>query len=106
MASGAMMPRPDARRGVAGRPAFTAGPPRLLYEGRYDTSVTNTPSYDVSLYGRRFLRAQPPESGQAATQIQVVINWGEEVKRRVVRRFEGRRRAGLLHPFFITNPSK
>ena len=40
---------------IATRPAFTAGPPRLLYEGRYDTSVTNTSSYDVSLDGRRFL---------------------------------------------------
>jgi hypothetical protein len=68
---------------VAARPAFTAGPPRLLYEGRYDTSVTFTSSYDVSLDGRRFLRAQPPESGPAATQIQVVINWGEELRQKV-----------------------
>lgn len=42
-----------------------------------------TSSYAVSLDGRRFLRAQPPESGQAATKIQVVFNWSDELKRRV-----------------------
>ena len=68
---------------IAARPTLLPGTPRLLFEGRYETSVTNTSSYDVSLDGQRFLRAQPTESGQAATQIQVVINWQEELKRLV-----------------------
>jgi Tol biopolymer transport system component len=68
---------------IVTRPALAPGSPRLLFEGRYETSVTFTSSYDVSLDGRRFLRAQPTEPVQAATQIQAVINWSEELKQRV-----------------------
>jgi hypothetical protein len=43
-----------------------------------------SPNYDVSPDGQRFLMLKPPESAEAApTQINVVLNWFEELKRRV-----------------------
>ena len=42
------------------------------------------PSYDVSSDGQRLLMLKPAEEKQAApTQINVVLNWFEELKRRV-----------------------
>jgi len=65
---------------VRTRPAF--GSPRLLFEARYPTSTTGVSGYDVFPDGRRFLRPQQLEPEQAATQVNVVINWFEDVKRR------------------------
>lgn len=62
---------------------FVAGSPRLLFEAPHPVSPTGVSGYDVSPDGRRFLRFQPIEPGQAATQINVVINWFEELKQRV-----------------------
>ncbi|HEY6219589.1 MAG TPA: protein kinase, partial [Gemmatimonadaceae bacterium] len=67
---------------IATRPTLNVGPPRVLYEGHFDTSATNASTYDVAENGR-FLRAQPPESGRNPTQVGVVINWFEELKARV-----------------------
>jgi hypothetical protein len=42
------------------------------------------PNYDVSPDGQRFLMLKPIEQEQSApTQINVVLNWFEELKRRV-----------------------
>jgi len=62
---------------------FTAGKPRVLFEGRYEPSPGTAPNYDVSPDGQRFLMLKPSEPAQAATQINVVLNWFEELKRRV-----------------------
>ncbi len=67
----------DVRTG----PAF--GSPRVLFEARYPVSTTGVSGYDVFPDGRRFLRPQQLEPEQAATQVNVVINWFEDVKRRV-----------------------
>lgn len=66
---------------VKTEPGFSAGVPKLLYAGRYIGSLSG--AHDVSPDGRRFLRIQPTESAQAGAQINVVINWFEELKRRV-----------------------
>jgi len=62
-------------------PTFKAGTPRLLFEGAYAESpagaVTN---YDVDSEGR-FLMIKKEE--QTADQINVVLNWFEELKRLV-----------------------
>jgi Tol biopolymer transport system component len=58
-------------------PAFTAGRPRMLFEGQY---VGN---YDVSQDSQRFLMVQAVEPSQPATQINLVLNWFEELKRLV-----------------------
>jgi eukaryotic-like serine/threonine-protein kinase len=68
---------------VATQPSFTAGKPRVLFEGRYNPAQGTTPNYDVSPDGQRFLMIKPSEAEQAPTQINVVLNWFEELKRRV-----------------------
>ena len=69
---------------IAAQPGFTVGKPRMLFEGPYQTAWTDLPNYDVSPDGQRFLMLKPIESADAApTQINVVLNWFEELKRRV-----------------------
>ena len=60
---------------------FSVGSPRLLFQGRYAHSTTSSAGYDVSPDGRRFLRVQPIEPDPPNNQINVVINWFEELKR-------------------------
>ena len=61
---------------------FDAGTPHLLFEKRNPVAGP-TPGYAISPDGQRFLMIQPIESEQAATQINLVLNWFEELKRRV-----------------------
>jgi serine/threonine-protein kinase len=70
--------------GIATEPGFAAGKPRVLFEGPYLPTPLTEPNYDVSPDGKRFLMVKPSEQEQAApTQINVVLNWFEELKRRV-----------------------
>jgi serine/threonine-protein kinase len=60
---------------------FAAGSPRLLFEGSYQRgSGAGVAQYDISPDGERFLMIQPH---QAASQINLVLNWFEELKRLV-----------------------
>ncbi len=64
-----------------GGASFRARTPRVLFEGRYSALGG---SYDVSADGKRFLMlksAAEPESGPA--QVHVVLEWFEEIRRRV-----------------------
>jgi Tol biopolymer transport system component len=69
---------------VASQTSFSAGKPRILFEGRFLPTPATSPNYDVSPDGQRFLmiKAAEPEE-QSATQINIVLNWFEELKRRV-----------------------
>jgi hypothetical protein len=68
---------------------FAAGKPRMLFEGPYLPrtnlpSLAAMPNYDVSPDGQRFLMVKASESAKAApTQINVVLNWFEELKQKV-----------------------
>ena len=66
---------------VETKPTFRAGRARTLFEGRYISQAVNF--YDVTSDGTRFLmiKEDPAESGPA--EVKVVLNWFEEVKRRV-----------------------
>jgi eukaryotic-like serine/threonine-protein kinase len=69
---------------IAAQPSFIAGKTRVLFEGRYEPTPGTTPNYDVSPDGQRFLMLKSGEAGEAApTQVNVVLNWFEELKRRV-----------------------
>jgi len=69
---------------IATQPGFAAGTPRMLFEGRYDPPPFPIANYDVSADGQRFLMLKPTEQAQAApTQINVVLNWFEELKQKV-----------------------
>jgi Tol biopolymer transport system component len=62
-------------------PEFSARPPRVLFEGPY-INVGGL-SYDVSLDGKRFLVIKPNDLTETTTEVSVVLNWFEELKRRV-----------------------
>ena len=69
---------------ISTQPGFTAAKPRMLFEGRYELASVPVNNYDVSSDGQRFLMVKSSESaGTAPTQINVVLNWFEELKRRV-----------------------
>jgi serine/threonine-protein kinase len=58
---------------------FVGAKPMLLFKGRY-SSDTIRANYDVSPDGRRFLMVKASEQESALTQINVVLNWFEELK--------------------------
>ena len=67
---------------VETNPTFSAGRPRVLFEGNYYTSdrASGYRYYDISPDGQRFLLIKE-ESNQG--QINVVLNWFEELQRLV-----------------------
>ena len=68
--------------GVETDPPFAAGVPRVLFEGRYEIGVGGGQMYDVSPDGQRFLMIRHLQE-QELTEIRVVLNWAEELKRLV-----------------------
>jgi Tol biopolymer transport system component len=69
---------------VATQPGFSAGKPRMLFEGKYEPAPATFPNYDVSADGQRFLMLKLVEQAEEApTQINVVLNWFEELKQKV-----------------------
>jgi hypothetical protein len=65
------------------RPTFTAGAPRVLFQGYYGASA-GIRSYDVTSDGRRFLMVQQKERAPvSAADLILVQNWIEELKARV-----------------------
>jgi Tol biopolymer transport system component len=69
---------------ISTQSGFTAGKPHTLFEGPYEPAPLTAPNYDVSPDGQRFLMLKPAEQAQAApTQINVVLNWFEELKQKV-----------------------
>jgi eukaryotic-like serine/threonine-protein kinase len=69
---------------IAAQPGFTAGKPLMLFERQYVPTPVTFPNYDVSPDGQRFLMLKLSEQAEAApTQINVVLNWFEELKQKV-----------------------
>ncbi len=70
------------------QPTFSAGKPRQLFEGPYASNAARgswTNDYSIAPDGQRFLMLKPKEQQQqtALTQINVVLNWFEELKPKV-----------------------
>jgi serine/threonine-protein kinase len=66
---------------VTTTPRFLVGRPQLLFEGP-DLTLADS-GYDASPDGRRFIVVKPVEAQAAApSQIQIVLHWAEELKRR------------------------
>jgi serine/threonine-protein kinase len=69
--------------------SFRAGKPVVLWEGDYMFSLSSscgikgpsTTSYDISADGQRFLMIKDTDQKTYSTQIVVVLNWAEELKR-------------------------
>jgi serine/threonine protein kinase/Tol biopolymer transport system component len=69
---------------ITAQPSFSVGKPKVLFEGPYLPTPATFSNYDVSPDGQRFLMLKPSESAEAApTQINVVLNWFEELKHKV-----------------------
>jgi eukaryotic-like serine/threonine-protein kinase len=71
---------------VVTTPTFAAAPPRRLFVGEFVGSIP-TRGYDITPDGQRFLSIQapsdtPPAIGAGATQVALILNWSEELKRR------------------------
>ncbi len=69
---------------ISSQPGFSAGKQKMLFEGHYLPTTVAQPDYDVSPDGQRFLMVKPSEQTQTApAQINVVLNWFEELKQKV-----------------------
>ena len=67
--------------GIKTEPTFTAGSPVVLFTGRYSTGAVR--NYDISPDGQRFLMIKEADEEEGQGQINVVLNWFEELKRLV-----------------------
>jgi len=69
---------------VVNQTNFTVSKPRMLFEGRSLPTPATSPNYDVSRDGQRFLMFKADgQYDQGPTQINIVLNWFDELKRRV-----------------------
>jgi len=57
--------------------------PKMLFEGQYVPSLATMHNYDVSPDSQRFLMVKDSEQAPLTTQINVVLNWFEELKQKV-----------------------
>jgi hypothetical protein len=62
------------------QPAFSAGKPRILFQGSYIPTPRSAADYDVSPDGQRFLMLKGAE--QVPGEINVVVNWTDELKQK------------------------
>ncbi len=60
--------------------AFKAAAPRVLFAARYASVAWGEANYDVSPSGQRFLMLRS-EAQPAATELHLVLNWFEELRR-------------------------
>jgi serine/threonine protein kinase/Tol biopolymer transport system component len=67
-------------------PAFSAGAPHMLFDSPYAFTVNGISAFDTSLDGQRLLMIQPGETGVAPTQIDLVLNWFEELRQGAAKR--------------------
>ena len=68
---------------VTTTPTFSAGVPRQLFEGRYRVNGAFR-SWDITPDGQRFLVVQEiPQPTARVSELELVLNWSEELKARV-----------------------
>ena len=67
---------------VASSQSFSADNPRILFEGPFVPTRRGEAAYDVSPDDQRFVMVQRDEQS-VATHLNVVLNFSEELKRRV-----------------------
>jgi eukaryotic-like serine/threonine-protein kinase len=67
------------------QPSFSAGKPKMLFQGPYVPTRASFPYYDVSPDGEHFLMIKLNESASSSplTQIVLVQSWFEELKQKV-----------------------
>ena len=68
---------------VQTRPTFSAGTPQRLFEDVFVQSPNTFTGYSIAPDGKRFLFPQRLQADPPPTHLNVVVNWFEELKRRV-----------------------
>ena len=70
---------------ITTEPSFSAGTPKMLFEGDFEEyGGVGRAEYDITPNGQRFLMIRQIEQDSAEPQqINVVLNWFEELKQRV-----------------------
>jgi Tol biopolymer transport system component len=63
------------------QPTFSAGTPHELFHGGFQQSNFPFTGYDVSPDAKRFVMIAPSGNDQGRTQINVVLNWTNELRR-------------------------
>jgi hypothetical protein len=66
---------------VSTGPTLNPGKPQRLFEKPYEPTQALWANYDVAADGQRFLMLKTVEQPEAPAQINVVMNWYEELKR-------------------------
>jgi serine/threonine-protein kinase len=64
------------------RPAFSVSKSRLVFEAPYAHINGDIPNYDVAPDGQRLLMVQENRQKATVTQLNVVLNWFEDLKQR------------------------
>lgn len=59
------------------------GQPEVVFQGSYTSYGLGGPNYDVSADGNRFLMLETADRGNTDTQLKLILNWTEELKRLV-----------------------
>jgi serine/threonine protein kinase/Tol biopolymer transport system component len=62
-------------------PELRVGEPRLLFEGKYYGGAPWGRNYDISPDGARFIMITDESQSEKPTQINLILNWAEELKR-------------------------
>jgi Tol biopolymer transport system component len=65
---------------ITTQPGFSASKPKMLFQADYALSAATLANYDVSKDGQRFLMVKEG-AGAEPTQINLVLNWFNELKR-------------------------
>jgi serine/threonine-protein kinase len=68
---------------ITTQPMFSVGKPRMLFERHYMPTTGTIPYYTVTADGQRFVFVKDYEKSTPITQISVVENWFDELKRLV-----------------------
>ncbi|MHC4190006.1 MAG: protein kinase domain-containing protein [Planctomycetota bacterium] len=66
---------------VETNPEFSVSAPKELFSGRYESNRLSA-NYDITPDGDRFIMIKP-EEGSEPTQVNIVLNWSEKLKRLV-----------------------
>ena len=66
---------------IQANPTFSAGTPRVLFDGSFAPGQPGLPGYDVSLDSQRFLMVRVGDEEAAQRPIHVVLGWLDEVRR-------------------------
>jgi serine/threonine-protein kinase len=64
-------------------PTLKVGTPRKLFEKHYEASLALFANYSATADGQRFVMVKRINEGDSPTQINVAINWFDELKQRV-----------------------